>query len=211
MTLTLRYMRPSDIARVVDIDKQSFPTPWSARSYQYEVKESNYSHMLVLEALTEQPATGWRRLIRGFSKSANGQSESPPMERKRTMVGYGGLWHIMEEAHISTIATAPEARGQGYGELLLSAMVKRSITLGASYVVLEVRVSNLVAKRLYEKYAFSIVDTKRNYYRDNGEDAYDMRLDLEDSATVASFEVLFAQVKQRQQFIDEYSQLKRKK
>lgn len=201
MTLALRYMRPSDIARVVEIDKQSFSTPWSARSYTYEIKESNYSHMVVLEDQREYTIQGWKRFLRNLNGNTNGY------EMRHNLLGYGGLWRIMEEAHISTIATEKSQRGKGYGEILLAAMIKRSLTLGATYVVLEVRVSNTVAQKLYEKYEFEVVDRKTNYYRDNGEDAFDMRLDLEDGGVVERFYAHYAEVQAKHAFSDNYTEI----
>lgn len=180
MKLVLRFMRPADISQVVKIDQVAFETPWSARSYAYEISESSYSYMVSLEAqiLPDEKGavSGWRRLLPALSGSnRNG---------KIIIVGYGGLWNIMDEAHISTIATHPDWRKRRYGELLLLAMIRRSIALNAGYVVLEVRVSNTIAQQLYRKYGFEIVDTKSHYYRDNDEDAYDMRLYLDNDPLV---------------------------
>lgn len=202
MTLVLRYMRLDDIDTVVTIDREAFETAWSARSYAYEVSESTYSHMLILENnhVSAQPVTGWRRLFSGL----NAHNLT-----RREIIGYGGLWLISDEAHISTIATHHTWRGQGYGELLLAAMIRRALTLNAAYVVLEVRVSNARAQNLYHKYEFQIVDTKKGYYRDNGEDAYDMRLDLCDKDIMARFRQRFDAIKTRHPVVDEYSGLKR--
>jgi len=204
MTLTLRYMQPDDIQRVVAIDKLAFSTPWSSQSYAYEIKESKYSHMVVLESLSpQQPVTGWRRWMQSLGGGGR------RMTTKQELVGYGGLWQIMEESHISTIATAPEWRGKGYGEVLLVAMIQRSLVLGATYIVLEVRVSNTVAQNLYAKYDFQIVDTKSNYYRDDGEDAYDMRLDLTASGLSTRIEARLAALQSQHGFIDQYSDAER--
>jgi len=201
MTLNLRYMRLADINQVVAIDRQAFSTPWSARSYAYEVSESTYSHMVVLERTAPKPIQGWRRLLRGFGSTA-------PEEMVTEVIGYGGLWNIMDEAHVSTIATASDERGNGYGELLLAAMIQRSITLEAAYIVLEVRVTNTVAQALYKKYDFEITDRKKNYYRDDGEDAFDMRLDLTNE-TIATFRQRFIDVRERYSFGDTYTDAQR--
>ena len=201
MSLNLRYMRTADVARVVSIDRDAFSTPWSPRSYAYEVGESTYSHMVVLERSEARQVQGWRRLLRGLSGAET-------KELVTEVIAYGGLWNIMDEAHISTIATAVEARGNGYGELLLAAMIERSITLDATYVVLEVRVSNTVAQNLYEKYDFEITDRKKNYYRDNGEDAFDMRLDLTPE-TIPRFRERFAAIKARHPMTDFYTDSQR--
>ena len=196
MNLSLRYMRPEDIPQVTAIDRLAFEDPWTARSYAYEVSESTYSHMVTLETL--HPVTGWRRY---FSRLNGGM--------RSEVIGYGGLWHIMDEAHISTIAVHPDLRGQGYGELLLAAMIRRSLTLKASYIVLEVRVSNEVARKLYEKYHFEVVGTKAKYYRSNGEDAYDMRLDLEVDDYEMHFQQCFADVKTRHPHEDAYTDVRK--
>lgn len=200
LTLTLRYMRTADIPQVVAIDARSFDPPWSARSYHYEVNESTYSHMVVLEQQVDQAARGWRRLFPWLSNGAAAQ---------RTIVGYGGLWHVVDEAHISTIAVHPDWRGHGYGELLLAAMIRRALMLDAAYIVLEVRVSNTTAQSLYQKYAFRTFGVKANYYRSNNEDAYDMRLDLTDELMIARFEQQFAAIRARHSFADHYTEVER--
>ncbi len=199
MSLSLRYMQLADIPQVLAIDQLSFDPPWSARSYAYELGESNYSHMSVLELDGEsKPVTGLRRLVQNLSGG--------PSTGERRIVAYGGLWHIMDEAHISTIAAHPAERGHGYGEIILAGMVRRSITLGAGYIVLEVRVSNVAAQNLYKKYEFTILDTKPRYYHNNGEDAYDMRLDLSDPARCQRLEEKFVTlVAQHQPLTDTYS------
>jgi ribosomal-protein-alanine N-acetyltransferase len=193
--LVLRYMRPPDIDEVVAIDRVAFDLPWSDRSYHYEVTESTYSHMLTLEYTADkQPGGWWDRLM-----GRNGRSPHP------RVVGYGGLWRIADEAHISTIATHPGWRGRGWGEILLAGMIRRSITLGASYIVLEVRVSNRVAQNLYHKYEFENYGVKANYYRNNNEDAYDMRLDLENAGMRERFNRRFAELRVRHAFVDLYT------
>lgn len=190
----LRYMRPADIAQVVSIDKVSFDPPWSARSYAYEVSESSYSHMVVLEYTNGQASGRWRRWFSRLSKPTDS-----------LILGYGGLWHIAEEGHISTIASHPDHRGHGYGEILLAAMIQRAITLQADYLVLEVRVGNVVAQKLYDKYEFQTVGVKAKYYRNNNEDAFDMRLDLRDPALIERLKQRFDEVRARHKFVDEYS------
>jgi [ribosomal protein S18]-alanine N-acetyltransferase len=196
MTLLLRYMTPNDIPQIVNIDRWSFSTPWSARTYAYEISESEYSHMVVLEDVsTASPPRGLRRLL---------QSLTTPVVPQNRIVSYGGLWRVMEEAHISTIASHPDFRGKGYGEIALAAMVRRALMLRAGYVVLEVRVTNMPAQQLYLKYGFSIHSTKQRYYRDNGEDAYEMRLPLTNDYR-HDFERRYAALQARHGFVDEYT------
>lgn len=196
MTLTLRYMRLPDIPEVTVIDQASFDPAWSARSYQFEISESTYSYMVVLEYEDAKIAPGWRRLVPGL----NGAHTDD-----RRVVGYGGLWNIMDEAHISTIATHPEYRGRGWGEIVLAGMIRRAMFLEAEYMVLEVRVSNIVAQNLYLKYGFKTLGTKPKYYHNNGEDAYDMRLNLDHRYYRAHFEERFAKLIEQHDLIDQYS------
>ncbi len=194
--LTLRYMRADDLPQVTVIDHLAFDIPWSRRSYEYEIEESQNSYMVVLDSRQEKQLPFWRRWL----PSLNGHNK--PDHR---VVGYGGLWHISGEAHISTIAVHPRARGRGWGEILLAGMVQRSIMLEAEEVVLEVRVSNIRAQNLYVKYEFRTTLIKEGYYRNNDEDAYEMHLDIRDTAIVARFEDRYAALLERYSFHDLYT------
>ena len=197
--LALRPMVAADIPAVVALDRLSFATPWSASAFRHEVCVSNYSYMLILESSSPQPSErGW-------------QEWRPWRPRRRHTPaqpgGYGGLWVIEDEGHISTLAVQPCARGERWGELLLTALIQRALTAGASYIVLEVRVSNLIAQALYRKYSFAIVERRARYYADS-EDAFAMRLDL-DAPTIARFQqmraALWRQFAERQGLRDHYT------
>jgi [ribosomal protein S18]-alanine N-acetyltransferase len=204
--LVLRYMTVEDIPQVTAIDRVSFNPPWSAKSYTYEVSESTYSHMVVLEETHQTARRSWWQSFRnrwnGHNHTNGEYTDRRGVQHK--ILGYGGLWHIIDEAHISTIATHPDYRGRGYGEILLAGMMHRSLTLDAAYIVLEVRVSNEVAQRLYHKYRFATVTTKTKYYRSNNEDAYDMRVTFSE-AYREFFPQQFQAVQMRTPFLDRYS------
>jgi len=87
------------------------------------------------------------------------------------IVAYGGIWVILEDSHVTTIAVAPELRGQRLGEEMLVCLLDEAIARGASWITLEVRESNEAAQRLYRKYGFTVVSTRRGYYSDNNESA----------------------------------------
>ncbi|HKW44257.1 MAG TPA: ribosomal protein S18-alanine N-acetyltransferase [Candidatus Eremiobacteraceae bacterium] len=87
------------------------------------------------------------------------------------IVAYGGLWVILEDAHITTIAVHPSHQRRGFGERLLVALLEESLERGACWVTLEVRESNQAAQNLYKKYGFTVVNTRRGYYSDNDENA----------------------------------------
>lgn len=90
---------------------------------------------------------------------------------EREIVGYAGMWVIMDEAHITTIAVDPMYRGQHIGERLLIGLIDAAVERGARWMTLEVRKSNTGAQALYHKYAFREIGMRKGYYSDNREDA----------------------------------------
>jgi len=93
------------------------------------------------------------------------------------IVGYAGLWLMVDEAHITTFAVLPEHRRRRIGERLLQRLFDIADEMGAEWLTLEVRVSNIGAQRLYEKYGFRRAGVRRRYYSDNNEDALIMWTD----------------------------------
>jgi ribosomal-protein-alanine N-acetyltransferase len=93
------------------------------------------------------------------------------------IVGYAGLWLSLDEAHITTFAVLPDYRRRKIGERMLLSLFERAEKLGAEWLTLEVRASNLPAQRLYEKYGFRPAGIRRRYYSDNNEDAIIMWTD----------------------------------
>jgi [ribosomal protein S18]-alanine N-acetyltransferase len=87
------------------------------------------------------------------------------------IVAYGGMWLMVDEAHITTFAVHPAWRRQKVGERLLLAFLDLAVARQAREATLEVRLSNISARRLYEKYGFRPVGLRPRYYSDNGEDA----------------------------------------
>ncbi len=99
------------------------------------------------------------------------------------VVGFGGIWVILEDSHITTIAVHPQFQGRKFGEALLLTLLMQAVAKNAAWMTLEVRISNTSAQRLYHKYGFTTVATRRAYYTDNQEDALvmwagDLRGDL---------------------------------
>jgi ribosomal-protein-alanine N-acetyltransferase len=87
------------------------------------------------------------------------------------IAAYGGMWLMVDEGHIITFAVHPDWRRKRIGERLLLAFLDLAGDRGAHEATLEVRLSNLPARRLYEKYGFRPVGIRPRYYSDNGEDA----------------------------------------
>lgn len=87
------------------------------------------------------------------------------------VIGFGGIWMMVDEAHITTFAIDPAWRRQRLGETLLMALIDLAMARRAREATLEVRLSNVPARRLYEKFGFRPVGLRPRYYSDNGEDA----------------------------------------
>jgi ribosomal-protein-alanine N-acetyltransferase len=87
------------------------------------------------------------------------------------VVGYAGVWVILDEGHVTNIAIHPDARGKKLGEALMRELMATAIAHGSERMTLEVRVSNVVAQRMYEKLGFVNAGIRKGYYTDNNEDA----------------------------------------
>ena len=167
-TFLLRPMEIADIDEVRVVEKKCFPTPWPKESFRYELERNRMARYFVLRRnspdapiLPGESSPGLiRRLFGGASSVEQG-----------SIVGFAGIWMMVDEAHITTLAVAPEFQGKGLGELLLVAVTEISGAEDAKVMTLEVRQSNVVAQRLYEKYGFSRHGIRAHYYSDDGEDA----------------------------------------
>ncbi|MGP7819577.1 ribosomal protein S18-alanine N-acetyltransferase [Niallia sp. 01092] len=93
------------------------------------------------------------------------------IEHNKHLVGYCGVWIVVDEAHITNIAILPEYRGIKLGEKLLKKIMQEAKNKGAVTMTLEVRVSNKIAQNLYRKLGFQDGAIRKNYYTDNQEDA----------------------------------------
>lgn len=147
------WMELADLDQVMPIEQSSFPAPWPASAYRYELTQNDLSSYLVLRRRRARSGALLRRA------------------RPAPVIAYGGFWIILDEGHISTLAVHPDWRGRGLGEMMLVALVEVAIARGAAELTLEVRVSNHVAQSLYRKYGFVEVGRRKHYYHDNNEDA----------------------------------------
>ncbi len=87
------------------------------------------------------------------------------------IVGYGGMWLVLDEAHITNVAVHPLYRRRGIGEGIIRALMKEANDSGVEIMTLEVRVSNKAAQNLYRKLGFIGAGIRKRYYSDNNEDA----------------------------------------
>lgn len=95
--------------------------------------------------------------------------------------GYCGMWIVLDEAHITNVAVHPDWRGKSLGEGLMCEMMGLARKAGAEKMTLEVRMSNRVARKLYEKLGFHEEGIRKGYYSDNMEDAIIMWVNLNDN------------------------------
>ncbi|MEN6391285.1 MAG: ribosomal protein S18-alanine N-acetyltransferase [Syntrophomonas sp.] len=85
--------------------------------------------------------------------------------------GYGGIWVVFDEAHITNVAIASSLRGRGWGRVLMLELEKLARRKRAARILLEVRPSNRAAIAMYHGLGFMVSGLRKQYYSDNNEDA----------------------------------------
>ena len=153
--LVLELMREADISTVQEIEREIFATPWPRNAYYRELASRSSAHYVILrqEGNLEKPAN-----FKG--------SELDP-----SIIGYGGMWRMYDEAHVTTIGVRRDLQHRGYGRALFAGLVQAAYDMGAKWVTLEVRTTNENAMRMYEAFGFKVIGRRKGYYTDNGEDA----------------------------------------
>ena len=141
MEIKIQRMQKSDVDNVINIEEKAYG-------------EHHWSKESFLNELSNDLA----RYYAAFDLDGN-------------LVGYAGCWQILEEVHITNIAVSPDFRRQKIGERLLRQIIDDCYKNKAKYITLEVRVSNNAAIKLYEKYGFKSLGTRKGYYQNNNEDA----------------------------------------
>lgn len=144
-------MSKPDIADVLEIERVSFPSPWSRSSFE-DILTREYSRAYVIKA-----TYGGRFRV----------------------IGYICLWMFLDEIHILNLAIHSEFRRQSLGEKLLKYALNLAQRRGIRWATLEVRQSNHPAIALYKKMGFKSVRLRPRYYMDNREDAVVMEKAIE--------------------------------
>lgn len=180
MIYSIRPMGPEHLAQINKIDREAFPTQWPPPNYRQEL-QNKLAHYIVAcddsrsaEAPEPKLRTGLSRLVSRlmpWSKHGVSPDDASPKVTRQYIVGFSGIWLMVDEAHLTNIAVRQQYQGRGLGELLLIATIDLARGLKASIMTLEVRASNLVAQKLYSKYGFMQTGVRRGYYLDNREDA----------------------------------------
>lgn len=178
----IRNMREGDIPQVLDIDLDAFPTQWphpTNSSYHHELR-NKLAHYVVMyhDSIPRPPERKVKRpifqevisYIKGLFDHDRFFGPGVPATKER-LVGMAGIWMMVDEAHVVTIAVRNSHKRLGLGEYLLISLVEMARELRATIITLEVRLSNTEAQALYSKYGFLTAGTRKRYYSDNGEDA----------------------------------------
>lgn len=186
-------MVQDDVEEVGGVERLCFTNPWPLSAYRRELRNPNQNFYIVLR---DDPAADAAEhaddshspngSLSGIWSSARGTSRRPRrfafwnLGRRGDngphppIIGFAGMWNLYDEAHVTTIGVVPTYRGRGLGEVLFVAMLDEAIRRQVTWVTLEVRVSNVSAQNLYQKYGFTIQGRRPRYYSDNNEDAFVM-------------------------------------
>jgi len=156
--IEIRQMAEGDLEEVSEIERDSFPTPWSKGLFAKEL------------------AIPFARAFVAQEKDSG------------KVVGYLCFWLVDQETHILNLAVHPRRRRQGIGTRLLTFGVNYCRRQGVQQMTLEVRRSNLRAISLYRNFQFQPQGIRRKYYTDSGEDAILMGLDLEKEKSLGAYE-----------------------
>ncbi|MQG73665.1 MAG: ribosomal-protein-alanine N-acetyltransferase [SAR202 cluster bacterium] len=179
-------MELRDIPQVKSIDREAFPTVWPPPPLQRDITNRSASLLVAVipngnEILdSEIPKTLPRMqsklesFIRRFLPSWIQERGAESLQPSEPVLGYVSIWAMGSDAHITAIAVDKKHQREGVGELLLIGTVISSLDRQLECVTLEVRESNEAAQHLYLKYGFEHVGVRKNYYRDNHEDAFVM-------------------------------------
>jgi ribosomal-protein-alanine N-acetyltransferase len=141
--LKLQSLEAEQLEAAVALDRLCLGGLWTLQGYQRELDSPN-SELLCLTT----------------------QSDG-----EEVILGLGCFWAILEEAHITLLAVRPDFQGQGLGQMLLLALLKRALLRPLERATLEVRASNDIALSLYRKFDFQVAGRRKGYYQDGGEDA----------------------------------------
>ena len=148
----VRRMSDDDVPRVSRIEAEAFPTMKPPTSFRRELK-NNLARYVVACRLSEDGST------------------------EEELMGYAGVWLIIDEAHLISIAVADAYRRQGVGQALLLVALEIAIERECIFMTLEVRESNAEARGMYEKFGFRRVGLRLGYYTDTKEDALLLTVD----------------------------------
>ena len=139
--MIIRELQLRDLAAIDEIEKQSYPTPWSRSMFAGELAKPS---SICLGAYDEETSR---------------------------LIGYLIISRYVDAWHVMNVAVAPEQRRNGIASALMERLFELTVGDGRRGYTLEVRVSNEGAIKLYESLGFRARGIRRGYYTDNREDA----------------------------------------
>ncbi len=141
-----------------------------------DMKESDLDRIMEIEEKSFNPP--WSREAFLLELTKNLLAKYIVAEVDGQVVGYGGIWLIIDEGHVTNIAVDEEYRGKGIGSKILEGLIQICRERNMTAMTLEVRKSNVVAQSLYRKYGFKEYGIRKGYYQDNNDDAIIMWKDI---------------------------------
>jgi len=132
--------------------------------------------MKIDQASFTQP---WTEDIFHMEIEKNDQAHYFILKTENKVIGYVGMWVVIDDAQITNIAILPEFRGKKFGEKLFGFVCQKAIQMGVKRLSLEVRASNVAAQKMYRKFGLVPGGIRKNYYTDNREDAIVMWVNLQ--------------------------------
>lgn len=182
MAFAVRPMEERDLLQCAEVEREAFPSLFPPTSFRGEMKNKIARYMVATRVDTAgtQPAprspgatavAGDRLLINRLISRIRRQRDTAWQVGQEFVAGFVGIWYMVDEAHIVAVGVRSEYRGKGIGELLLISAIEQAVEREARLVTLEVRVSNGVARNLYQKFGMTEKGVRKGYYTDNREDA----------------------------------------
>ncbi|MBX6343023.1 MAG: GNAT family N-acetyltransferase, partial [Thermomicrobiaceae bacterium] len=143
-TFILEPMEIEDVPEVSRLEHRCFTNPWPESAYRRELRNPEHNYYIVLRHQRDgAPAASDDATSRGVLGLLPLLRSRPERTATEPIVGFAGMWTLYDEAHVTTIASAPEYRGLGLGELLLANLFDAAIARNANWLTLAVRVSNI--------------------------------------------------------------------
>lgn len=148
LKLIVSEMKEDDLEEVVKIERVSFPSPWPKEQFLMDMRDSGYSYLYVVR------------------------------EGKGKILGYFAYWLMGKEIHLTNLAVHPKFRRRKIAKWILKWVIEKAKKEDSSIITLEVRSSNILAQKLYQKFNFIPIAIRKNYYGDTKEDAIVMMYNL---------------------------------
>lgn len=168
MDVEIVPMRSQDLDQVVEIERQSYRSPWPRQLFLDDLSR-DWAHIDLAWGLA-------RELARELVQMPAPEQHAPGSTGR--VLGYCNYWLVQDEVHLLNLAIHPAVRRRGIGTRLMQHLLAVARANVCRYVTLEVRKSNAPAQALYRAHGFEAVGLRPRYYAEDGEDAIVMALEI---------------------------------